>query len=151
VKGRRKAAIGGDYVRQLRIRAPRARVFDAIATLDGLRGWWTPRVTGSDQEGGVIRLAFEGLDEHIDLQVLVTRPPVEVEWSIVRHTSIEEWNGTSLRFELSALTDGICVVAFCHRGLTPKLACYEDCALGWKHFLASLVALAEQGRGRPFG
>jgi uncharacterized protein YndB with AHSA1/START domain len=29
------------YARRLSIRAPRERVFDAIATLDGPRHWWT--------------------------------------------------------------------------------------------------------------
>lgn len=35
------------YARKLTIQVARERVFDAIATLDGLRRWWTTIVTGS--------------------------------------------------------------------------------------------------------
>jgi hypothetical protein len=35
--------------------------------------------------------------------------------------------------------------------LSPKLDCFNDCKLGWDHFLASIVALVENGKGMPFG
>jgi uncharacterized protein YndB with AHSA1/START domain len=41
----------GGYARRLAIRAPRERVFAAIATLDGPRHWWTTLVTGSAAPG----------------------------------------------------------------------------------------------------
>lgn len=142
--------MSSDYSRQLTIQAPPDRVFDAIATLDGLRGWWTSRASGSDSPGGEIRLAFEGLDEHIDLRVVASRRPAEVEWRIIEHTALEEWNGTTIRFLISARGPTACTVAFRHVGLSPRLSCYEDCELGWEHFLGSLADLAERGRGRPF-
>ncbi len=37
----------GGYARRLIIHAERERVFDAIATVDGPRHWWTTKVTGS--------------------------------------------------------------------------------------------------------
>ena len=139
-----------DYARELTIEAPCERVFDAIATLDGIRGWWTPLVTGSDEAGRTMRLEFEGLEEHIDLRVKSARRPSEVEWSVVEHTSLDEWMGTRIRFELSPRSDGTCSLAFQHIGLSPRLACYDDCEAGWDHFLESVVALAERGRGKPF-
>jgi uncharacterized protein YndB with AHSA1/START domain len=45
------------------VRAPRETVFRAISSLDGLRSWWTPLVSGSAEVGGDIRFAFDGMDE----------------------------------------------------------------------------------------
>jgi hypothetical protein len=90
------------------------------------------------------------LDEHIDLQVMASRRPAEVAWRIIEHTALEEWNGTTIRFVLSARGPKACSVAFRHVGLSPALSCYEDCKVGWAHFLGSLATLAERGEGRPF-
>ena len=73
----------GDYTREIVIPVSCQRAFDAIATVDGVRGWWTPLVRGSDKPGGNIQLRFEGMDEHIDLRVKVSRRPHEVDWSVV--------------------------------------------------------------------
>jgi len=139
-----------DYAQSISIRAPRERVFDAVATLDGIRGWWTPLASGSAKPGGTMRLEFEGMDEHIDIRVDAITRPFAVEWTILEHTSLDEWAGTKLSFELKPARDGHCILAFRHLGLSPKLACYEDCEAGWEHFLRSLVALAESGKGSPF-
>jgi len=65
------------YARQLTIGAARPRVFDAIATLDGPRHWWTTVVTGSAAAGGELRFGFAGLDEQIVMRVDALRPPAD--------------------------------------------------------------------------
>jgi uncharacterized protein YndB with AHSA1/START domain len=139
-----------DYRREITVNAPVERLFDAIATRDGVRGWWTPLVSGSSDRGGTLRLEFEGMDEHIDLSVVVSRRPTEVEWSVVEHTSLDEWAGTKIRFEVSPAGDDGSRLAFQHVGLSPKLECYDHCEAGWDHFLDSLVAFVERGKGAPF-
>jgi uncharacterized protein YndB with AHSA1/START domain len=62
------------YARKLTIQEAREPVFDAIATLDGLRRWWTTTVTGSATPGGTLRFGFAGLDEQIVMRVDVVRP-----------------------------------------------------------------------------
>jgi uncharacterized protein YndB with AHSA1/START domain len=83
--------VGGDYRREITVHAPVERLFDAVATPDGVRGWWTRLVSGSSDRGGALRLDFEGMDEHIDLRVVRSRRPTEVEWRVIEHTSLEEW------------------------------------------------------------
>jgi uncharacterized protein YndB with AHSA1/START domain len=139
----------GDYGRALVVAASPERVFDA--TLDGLKRWWTPRASGSGRPGGTLRLEFEGLDEHIELCVIACHRPTEVVWSVLKHTSLEEWTGTTIAFALSPRGSDACTVAFRHQGLSPRLACYDDCEAGWNHFLSSLVSLIERGAGMPFG
>jgi len=69
----------------------------------------------------------------------------------VVHTKLGEWSGTKVTFDLLEPTSKSCVLHFRHIGLTHRLVCYDDCELGWDHFLASLVAYVEQGKGTPFG
>ena len=134
------------YARQLTIRAARERVFDAIATVDGPRHWWTTIVTGSTALGGELRFGFAGLDEEIVMRVDARTPPSLVAWSCVAHTRDQEWTGSSVRFELADRGPRVCDLDFRHMGMSPDLV-----ADGWEHFLASLAAYVRDGTGTPFG
>jgi uncharacterized protein YndB with AHSA1/START domain len=134
------------YARKLTIQVARERVFDAIATLDGLRRWWTTIVTGSATRGGTLRFGFAGLDEQIVMRVDDARPPLAVGWSCVAHTRDDEWTGTELRFELAARGVQACELDFRHIGISRI-----QVAAGWDRFLASLAAYAEHGEGTPYG
>jgi uncharacterized protein YndB with AHSA1/START domain len=136
----------GEYVRHLIIQAGRERVFDATATIDGPRHWWTTKVTASADAGGKLRFGFAGLDEQMVMRVDANRPPSAVWWSCVAHTRDDEWAGTQLRFELTDHGRQACELDFRHTGLPAEVV-----AEGWEHFLASLAAYAETGTGTPFG
>jgi len=140
------AAQSAGYARQLTIQAPREIVFDAIATLDGPRHWWTTIVSGSATAGGELRFGFAGLDEQIVMHVDFVRPLAAVGWSCTAHTRDGEWTGSKVRFELSGRGLQTCELDFQHSGIAP-----EAVAAGWDHFLASLTAYAEHGQGSPFG
>ena len=140
-----------DLTRRLRLRASADRVFTAFATADGLRGWWTSRVSRTAELGRALRLEFAGLDEHIDLRLDELHPGAAVVWTSLEHTGLAEWNGTRIDFGITDAGDGICDLDFRHVGLTPSRACYEDCTIGWDHFLASLSGYVERGKGMPFG
>jgi uncharacterized protein YndB with AHSA1/START domain len=134
------------YARQVTIQASSERVFDAIATLDGLRCWWTTVVTGSALPGGTLRFGFAGLDEQIVMQVDAIRPLSAVTWSCVAHTRDNEWTGSVVRFGLAGRPPRACELNFRHTGIGRELV-----AAGWEHFLASLAGYAEHGTGTPFG
>ncbi|MBI3563037.1 MAG: SRPBCC domain-containing protein [Gammaproteobacteria bacterium] len=139
------------YAKQIVFNAPDERVFTAITSLKGLRGWWTSLVSGKATAGGDVRCEFEGLDEYIIMHVEAAKRPATVRWTCVVHTGLPEWNGTTLWFGLVQATSKTCKLNFQHIGLTPELECFNDCKLGWDHFLASLVSYVEQGKGAPFG
>ena len=84
------------------------------------------------------------------MRVEAASRPSFVAWTILEHTSLDEWSGTKVSFALEPADEGQCILSFRHEGLTPKLDCYEDCEAGWEHFLTSLVSLAERGEGDPF-
>jgi uncharacterized protein YndB with AHSA1/START domain/ketosteroid isomerase-like protein len=140
------ASPAGGYARRLVINAPRERVFEAIATVDGPRHWWTADVTGSADVGADLRFGFAGLDEQMVMRVSACRRPATVRWSCTEHTRDGEWAGTLLQFDLTARGPGTCELEFRHTGLPA-----EAVAPGWEHFLASLAAYAETGAGTPFG
>jgi uncharacterized protein YndB with AHSA1/START domain len=138
-----------DYVQRQVVRAPRARVFEALTTLAGLRGWWTSIVDGDALAGGELRFGFEGLDETIVLRVDQASRATRVRWTCVVHSSLPEWTNTVIELDLAergTATD----LRLRHRGLTPVLACYDHCEAGWNHFLASLAAYVEDGVGMPY-
>ena len=139
------AQAGDAYRRRLAIRAPRERVFEAIATVEGLRGWWTAIASGSAAAGGELHLGFAGLGEHIVLHVEDARRPSLVRWRCLAHSGCPAWNGTAVTFELVEDGPGRCTLRFRHAGLSADLV--RD---GWERFLASLAALAQTGRGDPF-
>jgi hypothetical protein len=69
----------------------------------------------------------------------------------VEHTNLEDWTGTQLIFEIGPQSGATTELRFRHAGLTPKLACFDDCKRGWDYFMASLQSYVERGRGTPFG
>lgn len=141
-----------DYVRTVSFQASRERVFDAIATIPGLQGWWTDLVTGSPNVGSELRFDFEGLKEHIVvMRVDEAERPSSVRWTCLQHMALAEWDGTKVFFELTARGPQETELSFRHIGLTPQFECYDMCRDGWDYFLDSLVAYAERGKGTPFG
>lgn len=148
---RKTAGNANGYMRRITVRAPCERVFDALTTPAGLRGWWTTRVSGSAISGGEVRFEFAGLDEYIVMHVDRATYPSAVRWTCMAHTGLSEWDGTTLMFDLVANASDTCELNFQHVGLTLQLDCYDDCKLGWEYFLASLAAYVEQGQGTPFG
>ncbi len=49
----------------------------------------------------------------------------------------EEWNGTHIRFDLSADKDKT-ILTFTHEGLVPQIECYSNCSAGWTAYLDKL-------------
>ncbi|MDP9148451.1 MAG: SRPBCC domain-containing protein [Myxococcota bacterium] len=143
--------LGPDYARRVAFGATRERVFDGIATVEGLKGWWTTRVSGSAVPRGELRFEFEGLEEHILMRVEKSERPSSVRWTCLEHTELEHWSGTHVTFDLAPRGPEGCELSFRHVGLTPGLECYEMCEDGWEHFLASLVRYIDEGEGTPFG
>jgi uncharacterized protein YndB with AHSA1/START domain len=128
------------YVRQVRCRAPRERVFDAISTLRGVRSWWTPVVTGSPSPGDALTF-----DEAIVMRIEETTFPARVRWTCLKHTSAPAWTDTGVSFELCETGPEECVLTFRHVGIDAA-----DVAAGWDRFLTSLASLVETGAGEPY-
>ena len=120
-------------------------VFTALTDLDALTGWWTP-AGGGTAEGET--LYFLMGDQEVVMRVAESRTAARVRWDVLACEPAEDWVGTSICFELAPRGNGT-ELRFEHRGLTPDLACYEQCNAGWTHFLSSLVDYVDLGAGSP--
>jgi uncharacterized protein YndB with AHSA1/START domain len=142
-----------DIVHRIGIKAPAAQVYAALATVDGLAGWWTRDTTGITQPGGHVAFRFHtaaGDDiGGFGMDVLEQTPDQKVRWQVKDGPA--EWVGTEVAFELSQ-QDGQTIVMFGHRhwrDAGPGGEFMAHCSTKWATFLLSLRDLVETGTGRP--
>lgn len=133
---------------QRNIKAPLAKVQKALTTEAGLRAWWTPdcELKGEEaifrfyKDGGGMELQF-----HVDAAAAD-----HVAWTCTSQKNNPDWQGTQVSFKLSPTHEGT-RLDFAHTGWRAKSKVYEMCIGGWDHFMNSLVAYLETGKGTPFG
>jgi uncharacterized protein YndB with AHSA1/START domain len=139
-----------DIVHRVGIKAPASKVYDALATIDGLAGWWTTATTGDSKVDGVIAFRFhtETGDEigGFDMDVIELVPGEKVRWRV--KAGPEEWVGTDIEFLLSR-QDEHTIVRFGHRKWREEGEFTAHCSTKWATFLLSLRDLVETGAGRP--
>lgn len=142
-----------DIVHRIGIKAPLSQVYAALATIDGLAGWWTEATTGQSQPGGHVAFRFHdatGTDiGGFGMDVIELAPDRRVRWQVQEGPA--EWLGTDVEFALSQ-QDGQTIVMFGHRGWRdagPGGEFMAHCSTKWATFLLSLRDWVETGRGQP--
>jgi uncharacterized protein YndB with AHSA1/START domain len=124
-------------------------VFDALATRDGLAGWWSEQVEGDSALGDVVTFRFvaDGVEiGTIGVKVIELVPAKLVRWEVV--DGPPEWNGTTIAFELTQADDWT-IVLFSHTGWAEPVEFMHHCSTKWATFLVSLKELVETGTGSP--
>jgi uncharacterized protein YndB with AHSA1/START domain len=133
---------------EIRIAAPLGKVYAALSTQTGYRGWWNAVGEVSERVGGDAQLKFvkDGTPVNMGFRIDALQPNEAVRWTCIAH-DMPSWVGTTLDWKLSEQADGV-LVAFEHAGW--KEAGPEPVAQGWKHFLSSLKLYVETGTGQPW-
>ena len=131
------------------IAAPQTRVYDALATKEGLSSWWTRDVEGTQDQGGTLRFFFGGAEPGAVMEVVDLTPPQRVEWRCVQGP--DEWVGTGVTFELKPAEDqdGETVVLFTHADWREPVEFMHHCSTKWAYFLLGLKAGLEGGEATP--
>jgi uncharacterized protein YndB with AHSA1/START domain len=120
-------------------------VYEALATVEGLAGWWTRDTSGDpDVVRGVIRFRFPS--GGFDMVVRELVPGKAVRWEVI--DGPDEWIGTEVSFELTQ-ADAFTIVLFEHRGWKEPVEFMYHCSTKWATFLMSLKQLVEAGSGAP--
>ena len=138
-----------DILHRVGAEAPLAAVHQAIATPEGVAGWWASGATGESTVGG--KLAVEFADEEgrqvgaFDVEIEELEPR-RVTWRVL--DGAEEWIDTRIRFDLKE-TAGFTIVEFAHLGWKEPGPFMAHCTTKWGTFLMSLKELVETGTGRP--
>lgn len=139
-----------DIIHRIGIRAPATKVYDALATAEGVAGWWTRDTTSTASVGGTVNVTFRdqaGAEiGHMDFEMTKLEPGRAVHWRFV--DGPPEWLGTHVTFEL-AEDGGMTIVNFGHRNWKEPVEFMGHCSTKWAVFLLSLRELVETGNGRP--
>jgi uncharacterized protein YndB with AHSA1/START domain len=139
-----------DIIHRIGIKASPAQVYAAVATVEGVAGWWTRETTGEAKPGGSMQVRFrDAAGARIGGMTFVQQkltPDEEVQWRFT--AGPEEWLGTDATFHLSRDGDGT-IVRFAHRNWRQADEFMAHCSMKWATFLLSLRQLVETGRGSP--
>jgi uncharacterized protein YndB with AHSA1/START domain len=128
-----------DILHRVGVDAEPMRVFQALTTVDGIRGWWIADTTGDASEGGAFQFRANRLE-------VVHADPSQVRWRYSGPAT--EWVGTEIVFDL-VWKDGQTFVLFTHAGWREPTEFMRHCSTKWAVFLVSLKDLVERGEGRP--
>jgi uncharacterized protein YndB with AHSA1/START domain len=133
---------------EIRIAAPLGKVYTALSSQAGYRGWWNAVGEVAERVGGEAQLKFvkDGTPVNMAFRIDALRPNEAVRWTCIAH-DMPSWVGTTLDWQLSE-QGGAVLVSFEHAGW--KEAGPEPVAQGWKHFLGSLKLYVETGTGQPW-
>ena len=139
-----------DIVHRVGIKAPVAKVYAGLATIDGVAAWWTRETTGVSKPGGTIEFTFSTPAGEkvgtIGVAVMALEPGKEVRWQVTSGPA--EWIGTELIFRLRQDGD-YTIVLFSHEKWREVVEFTAHCSTKWATFLLSLKDLVETGTGRP--
>jgi uncharacterized protein YndB with AHSA1/START domain len=139
-----------DIVHKIGTAAPLSKVYAAVATPEGVAGWWTRETTGEAKPGGALKVVFRSkAGEEIGqmaFEVLALVPDKEVRWRCT--SGPDEWIGTDVSFTLSR-SGSKTILLFAHRNWREEVEFTAHCSMKWATFLLSLKELVETGTGRP--
>lgn len=131
---------------KLNIASPAARVFQAIASREGLANWWTSTTAGVSAPGETLTFRFN--DHVIQMRVTDLAQDRRVVWECTQ--SDPDWVGTQLTFDLTE-EQGQTTLRFGHHGWREEASDFlSHCSFRWATFLLSLREFVETGKGRPF-
>jgi uncharacterized protein YndB with AHSA1/START domain len=138
-----------DILHRVGIKSSSDEVYKALATREGLAGWWTTDTQGQSKVGGMIQFRFSADGKEIggfDMKVLELHPAKRVLWQVTDGPA--EWVGTKISFELRQEGE-YSIVLFKHQGWKESVEFMHHCSTKWAIFLMSLKSLVETGKGAP--
>lgn len=139
-----------NIIHRIGIRSTPGKVYQAIASIEGLANWWTKEVEGDEQVGGKIKFTFRSktgdLKGQMVMEVKELDPRKKVRWQCIEGP--DEWVGTDITFDLSEQDDQT-IIIFGHRNWREAIEFTAHCSMKWAVFLLSLRDYVETGKGKP--
>ncbi len=128
------------------IDATPAKVYEALATTDGIAKWWARDLDGDSSEGGTLNFYFGRPQPSLVMAVDAAVPDERVRWRCVQGP--EDWVGTQVSFEIKASSEET-VLLFAHEAWREPDEFMSHCSTKWGYFLIGLKSLLEGGVGTP--
>jgi uncharacterized protein YndB with AHSA1/START domain len=129
-----------DLHHEIEIEAPPEKVYEAITTTEGLRGWWTSDSVAEATVGSVAEFGFFNRGTVFRMQIDKLRPRKRVVWTCVGGP--EEWQGTVLTWVLSREGDKT-KLRFKHGKWRSSKGDFARCNSTWGALLYRLKSYAE--------
>ncbi|GGB61620.1 SRPBCC family protein [Fictibacillus barbaricus] len=147
-----------DFHYTLRLPVSAKKLYEAIATEDGVRRWWTQFADVGQETGSIAEFRFPMAGFYVKAEIQSLIPSKLVEWKVIDSmhpeksgfSNLRDWEGTVIRFDIEDVSENESVVHFTHQGLTKELECYQVCENGWFTYLSSLKELLVNGQGKPY-
>jgi len=136
-----------DIRHRIGVEASPTTVYGHIATIDGLRQWWTTDTQGQSSIGDKVSFHFGGQDRFMTMEVVELDPGRRVAWRCIEGP--EEWIDTMISFDLRDI-DGETILNFTHAGWREPVEFMGHCSSKWGSYLLSLKRAIETGSGSPF-
>ncbi|HEX9410394.1 MAG TPA: SRPBCC domain-containing protein [Actinomycetota bacterium] len=130
------------------IQADPERIYQAIATRDGLKAFWTDQVDGQSEVGSTLKFGFgPNREAFFDMRVERLDEPKLVEWTCVGGPP--DWIGTKVQWEVEP-ADGGNKVKFHHQGWKSAEGGTPDITFVWAMVLDRLSQYAQSGKANPY-
>lgn len=135
-----------EVAHEIKIRAARATVFDALTTKSGMQGWHTAHVDGDGSMGSTWHLEFPDAPS-FDWQVTTSTTNECVEWECVAGPG--DSVGTTVTFDLADTDDGRTLVRHTHAGWPDEEGNFRKCNTLWGVLMHHLKQYAETNTAQP--
>ncbi|MBK5446246.1 MULTISPECIES: SRPBCC family protein [unclassified Peribacillus] len=103
-----------NMLHQIMINAPAEKVYEAITTTEGFKGWWTTDAKAGPQVGSIAEFGFYNRKAIFPMHIDQLEPGKLVVWT-AQH-DMPGWKGTKIRFDLNVNENGVTIVDFNHSG-----------------------------------
>ena len=135
-----------DIFHDFPITAPRAQVFEAVSSPQGLDSWWTKSSAGEPRDGADYDLGF---GPQYAWRARVTRVVEDSEFELQLVEADGDWTGTRVGFDLQGDGDTT-QVRFHHTGWPSLNEHYRISCYCWAMYLRILRRFLEHGETVPY-
>jgi uncharacterized protein YndB with AHSA1/START domain len=135
-----------DLKHQIPINATPEKVYAALTTEKGLRGWWTADSKTEDRVGGKAEFGFDKRGTVFHMTIDNLQSPQLVVWSCSGDHL--EWKGTTLTWNIAA-ESGITVLRFTHANWRAATEYYAMCNSSWGELMYRLKDYVEGRKPGP--
>jgi uncharacterized protein YndB with AHSA1/START domain len=131
---------------QIPINAAPEKVYAALSTQAGLRGWWTLDATADEKVGGKAEFGFDNRQTIFRMKIEKLEPSKQVVWSC--HGEQPEWIGTILTWDIRR-EGNITMLRFTQGGWKSMSEMYAMCNSSWGELVHRLRDYAEDKNPGP--
>jgi len=131
-----------DIDHEIKITAPPEKVYEALATHEGVTSWQTPAAVGTGAVGSEWVFPYTGRPEFV-WEITASEPGQRVQWRCTEGPG--DSVGTTVTFTLSTLNDGRTLLELTHGGWPGTHGNFTKCNTLWGVLLHHIQQYVETG------